>query len=406
MKWLKNIVLAVVILVFAQQAFAAVGSSSSFNVTAIEGASGGGAGSSSSYNVSVLVTPAAVGSSSSFNVSLGYVFSGEEKPQEQPAPQAPAPAAAAGGGGGAGAGSPTSQSTTLSSVSAGEKNKIDITKLATGLNLVEFALTAPAEEVKLTFDLAPADSIKSPITSSAIFSPEEAVVYKYVTVDTKNINEAAISPPVSLHFQVEKQWLADNKISQDKVEMYRLESSWRGLPTNMERQDSNFVYFVADSPGFSTFAIVGFVRPELVNAPAVIPKQAHVCGNSLCERPIESESSCPQDCAQKALPSFPSPIHFKLLIVIIAALVVVAGAWLAGNAKKAPEAAIRTFVGSAIKSGYKPKSALDEYVHAALRAGYKPDKIHKRLMQAGWHKKLTTDTIKRIKAQYKKRKIR
>ncbi|MBI2041172.1 MAG: PGF-pre-PGF domain-containing protein [DPANN group archaeon] len=405
MKWLRNVALAFVILALAQQAFAAVGSSSSFNVTVIEGASGGGAGSSSSFNVSTIITSAAVGSSSSFNVTLGYVFSGGEKPQEQPQPQT-VPAAAPAAGGGSGTGSPTSQSTTLSAVSAGQKNKIDITKLATGLNLVEFALTVPAEEVKLTFNLAPADSIKSPITSGAVFSAEEAVVYKYITVDTKNINEAAISPPVSMHFQVEKQWLADNKVPQDKVKMYRLESSWRGLPTKIERQDSNFVYYAADSPGFSTFAIVGFVRPALANAPAVIPKQANVCGNFLCEQPIESESSCPQDCAQKALPSFPSPIYFRLFAVVIAALVVVAGAWLAGNARKAPEGAIRTFVGSAIKSGYRPKSALDEYVHAALRAGYKPDKIHKRLMQAGWHKKLTTDTIKRIKAQYKKRKIR
>jgi PGF-pre-PGF domain-containing protein len=63
---------------------------------------------------------------------------------------------------------------------------------------------------------------------------------------------------VVIEFKVEKSWLSNNQIPQDKVSLYRLENgAWRELQTSLTKTDETYAYYEAISPGLSIFAIAG-----------------------------------------------------------------------------------------------------------------------------------------------------
>jgi PGF-pre-PGF domain-containing protein len=59
-------------------------------------------------------------------------------------------------------------------------------------------------------------------------------------------------------FKVDRNWLSDNQIPQEKVSLYRLENGeWRGLQTSLLKTDETYAYYEAVSPGLSIFVIAG-----------------------------------------------------------------------------------------------------------------------------------------------------
>jgi PGF-pre-PGF domain-containing protein len=61
-----------------------------------------------------------------------------------------------------------------------------------------------------------------------------------------------------IEFKVDRNWLSDNQIPQEKVVLYRLENGeWRALQTSLLKTDDTYAYYEAASPGLSIFAIAG-----------------------------------------------------------------------------------------------------------------------------------------------------
>ena len=59
-------------------------------------------------------------------------------------------------------------------------------------------------------------------------------------------------------FKVDRNWLSDNQIPQEKVSLYRLENGeWRELQTSLQKTDETYAYYEAVSPGLSIFVIAG-----------------------------------------------------------------------------------------------------------------------------------------------------
>jgi PGF-pre-PGF domain-containing protein len=59
-------------------------------------------------------------------------------------------------------------------------------------------------------------------------------------------------------FKVDRNWLSNNQIPQEKVSLYRLENGeWRELQTSLLRTDETYAYYEAVSPGLSIFVIAG-----------------------------------------------------------------------------------------------------------------------------------------------------
>jgi PGF-pre-PGF domain-containing protein len=70
---------------------------------------------------------------------------------------------------------------------------------------------------------------------------------------------------LEINFKVEKSWLEENNIDKDNVNLYRYsDDSWNLLSTTITDEDDTYVYFKAETPGFSPFAIAGTASVETV----------------------------------------------------------------------------------------------------------------------------------------------
>jgi PGF-pre-PGF domain-containing protein len=63
---------------------------------------------------------------------------------------------------------------------------------------------------------------------------------------------------VVIEFEVDRNWLSNNQIPVDRVNLYRYKNGeWRRLDTSLLRADETYEYYEATSPGLSIFAIAG-----------------------------------------------------------------------------------------------------------------------------------------------------
>ncbi len=59
-------------------------------------------------------------------------------------------------------------------------------------------------------------------------------------------------------FKVEKSWIQDKKIDKSSITLNRYsDKTWNQLPTSLSSEDDKYLYFTAQTPGFSPFAITG-----------------------------------------------------------------------------------------------------------------------------------------------------
>ncbi len=102
-------------------------------------------------------------------------------------------------------------------------------------------------------------------------SPPEGQIYQYVSVSTTGIAADKIAK-LSVHFKVNKEWLRGNNLDKNTVTLRRLSGTWTELPTEIIGEGLSSVYYVAQSPGFSVFAITArpLPVPDTEN-PAYIP---------------------------------------------------------------------------------------------------------------------------------------
>jgi peptide/nickel transport system substrate-binding protein len=93
------------------------------------------------------------------------------------------------------------------------------------------------------------------------------VAYIYLDIKVENAGGAKIEGRIE--FNVMKSWIADNNIDEATVTLYRYEGKegWKMLPTTKVGEDDDFVYFEAETPGFSTFAVTGEEKEEVEATP-------------------------------------------------------------------------------------------------------------------------------------------
>ncbi|MDK2939829.1 MAG: hypothetical protein PWQ51_1994, partial [Methanolobus sp.] len=63
---------------------------------------------------------------------------------------------------------------------------------------------------------------------------------------------------IQIRFKVSKQWIEENNIDVSTIRMTRYHGEqWNNLPTYQEREEGDYIYFYAETPGFSIFEVVG-----------------------------------------------------------------------------------------------------------------------------------------------------
>lgn len=171
------------------------------------------------------------------------------------------------GGGGGGGGSTTSaveETRTISSGSAGSTVTVDITKTDNlAVDEIQLTLSKSISSASVTVKESSApSSVAAPIL------PSEGSVYKYMEITKTNINDTDLSK-AKIKFIVTKTWLSQNNINRNKVALNRLVgSTWVKLSTLLSSENSTHIFYEAETPGFSTFAVTG----EKEQAVAVKPQ--------------------------------------------------------------------------------------------------------------------------------------
>ncbi|WP_292388590.1 S-layer protein domain-containing protein [Methanosarcina sp. UBA5] len=143
-------------------------------------------------------------------------------------------------------------------ITNGKTVQFDFTKNATCVVCVSFDAKTTAGNTTVI-----AEQLKAKSTLVSVLDSGE--VYKYFNLWVGNsgfANAKNIENPV-VCFKVEKSWLQDKKIDQNSITLNRYnDKKWSELSAELLKEDDKYLYFIADTPGFSFFAITGEVAEE------------------------------------------------------------------------------------------------------------------------------------------------
>ncbi|MGB9939582.1 PGF-pre-PGF domain-containing protein [Methanosarcina sp.] len=136
-------------------------------------------------------------------------------------------------------------------VTSGNSAKFDFPKNATSVVSVSFDSKKTAGKIATNVEILKNKSI---LTSDM----PTGEVYKYLNVwvgnggfgTSKNIENAVVC------FKVERSWIQDEKIDPSFITLNRYsDNKWSQLSTNLSGEDEKYLYFTAQTLGFSQFAI-------------------------------------------------------------------------------------------------------------------------------------------------------
>jgi len=140
------------------------------------------------------------------------------------------------------------QSVIFVTIEAGVASIARYTDKLLDLREINITVSNPANAVKIT--VSKVDEQPATITHSIT-----GTVYKYFNITTQNLDESNVAK-ARLKFRVNKTWYSENNLSPATTKLNRYESNgWRTLSTTQTTSDTDYYYFEAETPGFSTFAV-------------------------------------------------------------------------------------------------------------------------------------------------------
>lgn len=151
-------------------------------------------------------------------------------------------------GGGSGTKTHPVKSHIWSKITPGAAKIMHVNGPETGLKQIQITVNKPVNNVKLivrNIERKPNHVKKIP-----------GRVYKYIEIEKSNLEDEDIDK-AKVNFQVSKIWLNENNIDKKKIFLRRFRSKiWEKLPTIRLSEDEDYVYYEAETNGFSLFAIV------------------------------------------------------------------------------------------------------------------------------------------------------
>ncbi len=175
-----------------------------------------------------------------------------------------------GGGGGGAGGSPELQSNveikelSQAFISSGQNAKFEFPQKVTPVVSVSFDAKKTAGKTTTIVEMLKAKS-------TLVSEPPSNEIYKFINIwvgnsgfaTSRNIENATVS------FKVEKSWIQDKKIDKSSIILNRYsDKAWNQLPTSLLSEDDKYLYFTAQTPGFSPFAITGKSTASMTVQPA------------------------------------------------------------------------------------------------------------------------------------------
>jgi PGF-pre-PGF domain-containing protein len=138
-------------------------------------------------------------------------------------------------------------------ITNGKAVKFDFTKNATCVVYVGFdAIKNAGKTTTIVEQLKGKSSLVSQLPDGEVYKSFNVWVGNSGYATSKNIQNPVIC------FKVEKSWIQDKAILPDSIALNRYsDKNWEKLAVNPSGEDDDFLYFLADVPGFSSFAITG-----------------------------------------------------------------------------------------------------------------------------------------------------
>lgn len=140
------------------------------------------------------------------------------------------------------------------------------------------------------------------------------IAYTYLDIGVEHVAGAKIEG--RLEFKVAKSWIADNSIDGPTVTLNRYDETggeWKVLPTYKTGEDSATVYFEAEAPGFSMFAVTGEKNEAEVEAAAMSVSTSTSASATATPGPTTMISATPA--TSEELPGFEAILAVVSLVV-------------------------------------------------------------------------------------------
>ena len=216
------------------------------------------------------------------------------------------------------------QTSTISSISSG--GSVSVSVQSPKIDIRNITLSAKNNITNASLTVSEVQN-----TSAANFAVRIpfGTIYQAFHINT-SINNADLNN-VSMEFRVEKKWLTQNNRTYNDVILYRIpstDSTWQALATSSIKEDAKYYYFLAISPGFSTFVIL----VSSVGAVECIPdekrcfnKDIQVCSDSRTWVTTQQcESSCLNaKCVQNFLGINIPIFYYGGIIAVSSAIIII-----------------------------------------------------------------------------------
>lgn len=178
--------------------------------------------------------------------------------------------------GGGGGDSSSGLSKSWVSISAGSTAVMSVSSSSVDVTEIIFKVTQALSRAKITVSkLSGKPSGTSSISSGS--------VYQYVSITPENITNDKITS-ATISFRVNSTWMSSNAINSSTIALFRYsDSQWAAIPTHYISTSGGFATYLAETPGFSYFAIVGNAKsaPQPpATAPAPPPTSNNITNQS------------------------------------------------------------------------------------------------------------------------------
>jgi len=108
------------------------------------------------------------------------------------------------------------------------------------------------------------------VEKSAEIPEPSGIAYAYLDIEIDHEETANLDGRIEC--KVLKSWISDNAIDETTIRLYRYNDvgGWQALATSKSREENDFVYFEAETAGFSLFVIIGEKAVTETPVPALL----------------------------------------------------------------------------------------------------------------------------------------
>ncbi len=149
-------------------------------------------------------------------------------------------------------------------VSIGETKEVLTESLEedTGIEEVQFTAATNLVDVKVTVV-----RLKDEPENMSLRLKKNESVYRHLDIKLMANDEYVTEDDIKtlkFTFKVEQSWIAENNIDKNTILLIRYHNGeWQNLSTTLVSENDNYVIFEAETPGCSTFAVIGSALVEI-----------------------------------------------------------------------------------------------------------------------------------------------